>query len=44
MSTQTESHLTRAGATVAAVTATLALAGASWFVAVRQMDGMDMGV
>ena len=44
MSTQTESHLTRAGATVAAVTATLALAGASWFVAVRQMDGMDTGV
>jgi predicted metal-binding membrane protein len=29
---------------VAAVTAALALAGASWFVAVRQMDGMDMGV
>jgi predicted metal-binding membrane protein len=28
----------------AALTATLGLAGASWAVAVRQMDGMDMGL
>ncbi len=28
----------------AALTATLGLAAASWVVAVRQMDGMDMGV
>ena len=27
-----------------ALTATLALAGASWVVAIRQMNGMDMGV
>lgn len=44
MSTRTESPVTRAGATVAAVTATLALAGASWFAAAQQMHGMDMGV
>jgi predicted metal-binding membrane protein len=31
-------------ATGAALTATLGLAGASWVVAVRQMNGMDMGV
>jgi predicted metal-binding membrane protein len=31
-------------ATAAALTATLGLAGASWVVAVRQMNGMDMGV
>jgi len=36
--------MTRPGVTVAAVTATLALAGASWFAAVREMDAMDMGV
>jgi predicted metal-binding membrane protein len=30
--------------TVAALTATLGLAAASWVVAVRQMNGMDMGV
>jgi predicted metal-binding membrane protein len=30
--------------TAAAVTATLALAAASWVVALHQMDGMDMGV
>src|ERR1700736_366510 len=30
--------------TAAALTATLGLAGASWVVAVRQMNGMDMGV
>src|ERR1700675_3090885 len=34
----------RAGATAVALTATLGLAAASWVVAVRQMDGMDMGV
>src|SRR5258708_8546611 len=33
-----------AGATAAALTATLGLAAASWVVAVRQMNGMDMGV
>jgi len=32
------------GATAAALTATLGLAAASWVVAVRQMNGMDMGV
>src|ERR1700736_1459909 len=31
-------------ATAAALTATLGLAAASWVVAVRQMNGMDMGV
>ncbi len=30
-------------ATVVALTATLGLAAASWVVAVRQMNGMDMG-
>lgn len=34
----------RKAATAAALTATLAFAGASWFVAVQQMHGMDMGV
>jgi predicted metal-binding membrane protein len=33
-----------AGATAAALTATLGLGAASWVVAVRQMNGMDMGV
>jgi hypothetical protein len=31
-------------ATAAALTATLGLAAACWVVAVRQMNGMDMGV
>jgi predicted metal-binding membrane protein len=35
---------TRTAATAAALTATLGLAAASWIVAVRQMNGMDMGV
>ena len=34
----------RRAATAAALTATLGLATASWVVAVRQMNGMDMGV
>ncbi len=34
----------RPAATAAALTATLGLAAASWVVAVRQMNGMDMGV
>ncbi len=34
----------RTVATAAALTATLGLAAASWMVAVRQMNGMDMGV
>src|SRR6266496_1774502 len=34
----------RTAATTAALSATLGLAAASWVVAVRQMDGMDMGV
>jgi predicted metal-binding membrane protein len=34
----------QAAATPAALAATLGLAGASWVVAVRQMNGMDMGV
>jgi predicted metal-binding membrane protein len=34
----------RATATAAVLTATLGLAAASWVVAVRQMNGMDMGV
>jgi predicted metal-binding membrane protein len=38
-----EGNTWRAG-TTGAVTATLALAAASWVVALRQMDGMDMGV
>ncbi len=33
-----------AAATAAALTATLGLAAAFWVVAVRQMNGMDMGV
>jgi predicted metal-binding membrane protein len=35
---------TRSAATAAVLTATLGLAAASWVVAVRQMNGMDMGV
>jgi predicted metal-binding membrane protein len=35
---------TRTAATAAALTAILGLAAASWVVAVRQMNGMDMGV
>ena len=35
---------TRTAATAAALTATLGLAGAAWVVAVREMDGMNMGV
>jgi predicted metal-binding membrane protein len=35
---------TRTAATATALTATLGLAAASWVVAVRQMNGMDMGV
>jgi predicted metal-binding membrane protein len=35
---------TRTAAAVAALTATLGLAAASWVVAVQQMNGMDMGV
>jgi predicted metal-binding membrane protein len=35
---------TRTAATAAALSVTLSLAGASWVVAVREMDGMDMGV
>jgi predicted metal-binding membrane protein len=34
----------RTGTTAGALTATLALAAGSWAVAVRQMNGMDMGV
>jgi predicted metal-binding membrane protein len=34
----------RTAATAAALTATVGLAAASWVVAVRQMNGMDMGV
>jgi predicted metal-binding membrane protein len=34
----------RTAATAAALTATLGLAAASWVIAVRQMNGMDMGV
>jgi predicted metal-binding membrane protein len=43
---QTRSAVTRSrpAATAAALTATLGLAAASWVVAVRQMNGMDMGV
>jgi predicted metal-binding membrane protein len=33
----------RTAATASALAATLGIAGASWIVAVRQMDGMDMG-
>jgi predicted metal-binding membrane protein len=33
----------RTAATAAALAATLGIAGACWIVAVRQMDGMDMG-
>jgi predicted metal-binding membrane protein len=33
----------KTAATAAVLTATLGLAAASWFVAVRQMNGMDMG-
>src|SRR5260221_5718937 len=36
--------IARTSATTAALTATLGLAAASWVVAVRQMNGMDMGV
>ena len=39
-----KSAVLRAPATAAALAATLGLAAASWVVAVRQMNGMDMGV
>src|SRR6266705_3472535 len=35
---------TRTAAAATALTATLGLAAASWIVAIRQMNGMDMGV
>jgi predicted metal-binding membrane protein len=41
--TPTQSVRARTAATAAALAATLGLAGASWVVAVRQMNGMDMG-
>ena len=37
-------HRERTAATAVAVTVTLGIAAASWVVAVRQMNGMDMGV
>jgi hypothetical protein len=37
-------HRRNDGATAAAVVATLGLAAACWVVAVRLMNGMDMGV
>src|SRR5439155_5825821 len=43
-SRSTASTSASAAATAAALTATLGLAAASWVVAVRQMNGMDMGV
>jgi predicted metal-binding membrane protein len=43
MTTDTKTS-TRTAATAAALMATLGLAAASWVVAVRQMNGMDMGV
>jgi predicted metal-binding membrane protein len=39
----TSTRAPRTAGTAAALTATLALAAASWFVAVQQMHGMDMG-
>jgi predicted metal-binding membrane protein len=36
--------MTRTGAAASALIATLGLAAVAWVVAVRQMDGMDMGV
>src|SRR5216683_2856829 len=42
--TSTAMTSTRTAATAAALTAILGLAAASWVVAVRQMNGMDMGV
>ena len=41
---ESESQASRVGTTAAALAATLGLAVASWVVAVRQMNGMDMGV
>src|SRR5438105_1774243 len=43
-SRSTASTSASAAATAAALTATLGLAAAAWLVAVRQMNGMDMGV
>jgi predicted metal-binding membrane protein len=44
MSAFTALTSTKTAATVAALTATVGLAAASWVVAVRQVNGMDMGV
>jgi len=45
LTTRAQSRTTAGtAATAAALTATLGLAAASWVVAVRQMNGMDMGV
>src|ERR1022692_1579569 len=41
---ESESQASRVGTTAAALATTLGLAVASWVVAVRQMNGMDMGV
>src|ERR1035437_4187977 len=41
---ESESQASRVGTTAAALSAALGLAVASWVVAVRQMNGMDMGV
>ena len=41
---ESESQASRVGTTAAALAAALGLAVASWVVAVRQMNGMDMGV
>src|SRR5438105_8644831 len=43
-SRSTASTSASAAATAAALTATLGLAAVSWVIAVRQMNGMDMGV
>src|SRR6266545_3806139 len=41
---ESESPASRVGTTAAALTARLGLAAACWLVAVRQMNGMDMGI
>src|SRR5262245_16673563 len=41
---RTDTRARRDWVTAAALTATLGLAAAAWVLAVRQMDGMDMGV
>jgi hypothetical protein len=44
MTAQVERQTNRAAATTVALAATLGVAAVWWLIALRQMDGMEMGV